>query len=104
MTSTAQQFVDALNHKYMPQLGYIFFRGKWWWPLYDWENQDDKDFKKKFHIKNQQKRLMRGYYRSPDNKQHIYLLLDKNQHPHDEIDKDFYPSEHNIDGLPPSRQ
>jgi len=92
-----QKFVDALNHKYMPQFGYIFFRGKWWWPTYDWENHEYSDFKKKFYIKNQQKRLFRGYFRSPDSKQEIYLSLDKHQHPLEVIDKDFYPLEHGIE-------
>ena len=64
-----QQFVDYLNHKEMPQLGYELVDGYWCWPIYDhgkpdlaaptpgYPNGKNRDFDGKDWIGAQRKRL-----------------------------------------------
>lgn len=70
-----QKFVDQLNHKYMPQSGYVFFEQKWWRPVYDWDQHDHADFATKSYVKHQQNRLQQGLYESPDGREKIRRRL-----------------------------
>lgn len=59
MTNTAQSFVDSLNHKDMPKMGYKLVGGEWKWPVYDWDNHYHSDFESKDYVESQFKRLGR---------------------------------------------
>lgn len=53
---TAQQFVDFLNIKTMPEFGYELVGGYWCWPVYNWSKRSQDDFSGKDHISAQRKR------------------------------------------------
>lgn len=55
--SMIKSFIDSLNAKEMPKMGYKWHDGKWMWPEYDWDNHEYSDFETSSHVENQFRRL-----------------------------------------------